>query len=107
MHNTVDKWKKGKSMTLDELLTLRKQSDMLRIRRNGRDVYVGYIAMMKYHMEDVKELMAEQVKAYVPTLEFKHRDWKKKGLASPLQPDELPDYACKDLQTTIYHTIDM
>lgn len=46
-----------------------------------------------------------EVKKFRAVPELRHKDWKKRGLASPLKPDETPDYYFADLQSTLYYTI--
>lgn len=53
----------------------------------------------------VEELMDAEVKRFRPTPEIRHKEWRKRGLMAPLQPQETPEYSFSDLQTNLYNTI--
>lgn len=40
-----------------------------------------------------------------PTPEIRHKEWQKRGLMAPLQPQETPEYSFSDLQMNLYNTI--
>lgn len=37
--------------------------------------------------------------------EARHKEWQKRGLMAPLQPQETPEYSFSDLQMNLYNTI--
>lgn len=39
------------------------------------------------------------------TAEIRHKEWQKRGLMAPLQPQETPEYSFSDLQMNLYNTI--
>lgn len=81
-------------------------SDMLRIIKDGKEIYAGYLGLMRIdslaEKETINNATVEQFRA-VP--EIRHRQWREKGLAAPLLPDELPQYKFSDLMMTLYYTI--
>lgn len=93
--------------TVDDILQLIEPSDRLRIVKDGKDLFVGYVGAHKLDSE--KQLQDTfgscEVKKFRAVPELRHKDWKKRGLASPLKPDETPDYYFADLQSTLYYTI--
>lgn len=91
-------------MKLREFLTVFEQSDRLRIVKNEKDVYTGFLALMA-HAGNMEALMDAEVKWFRPTPEIRHKEWQKRGLMAPLQPQETPDYSFSDLQMNLYNTI--
>lgn len=91
-------------MKLREFLTVFEQSDRLRIVKNEKDVYTGFLALMS-HAGNMEALMDAEVKRFRPTPEIRHKEWQKRGLMAPLQPQETPEYSFSDLQMSLYNTI--
>ena len=91
-------------MKLREFLTVFEQSDRLRIVKNEKDVYTGFLALMT-HAGGVEELMDAEGTRYRPIPEIRHKEWHKRGLMAPLQPQETPEYSFSDLQMNLYNTI--
>lgn len=91
-------------MKLREFLTVFEQSDRLRIVKNEKDVYTGFLALMA-HAGNMEALMDAEVKRFRPTPEIRHKEWQKRGLMAPLQPQETSDYSFSDLQMNLYNTI--
>lgn len=91
-------------MKLREFLTVFEQSDRLRIVKNEKDVYTGFLALME-HAGDMEAFMDAEVKRFRPTPEIRHKEWRKRGLMEPLQPQETPEYSFSDLQMNLYNTI--
>lgn len=91
-------------MKLREFLTVFEQSDRLRIVKNEKDVYTGFLALMA-HAGNMEALMDAEVKRFRPTPEIRHKEWQKRGLMAPLQPQETPEYSFSDLQMNLYNTI--
>lgn len=69
-------------MKLREFLTVFEQSDRLRIVKNEKDVYTGFLALMA-HAGNMEALMDAEVKRFRPT----------------------PEYSFSDLQMSLYNTI--
>lgn len=91
-------------MKLREFLTVFEQSDRLRIVKNEKDVYTGFLALMA-HAGNMEALMDAEVKRFRPTPEIRHKEWQKRGLMAPLQTQETPEYSFSDLQMNLYNTI--
>lgn len=91
-------------MKLREFLTVFEQSDRLRIVKNEKDVYTGFLALMA-HAGNMEALMDAEVKRFRPTPEIRHKEWQKRGLMTQLQPQETPEYSFSDLQMNLYNTI--
>lgn len=93
-------------MKLGEFLKLINDSAMLRIVRNGADVYVGYLAMLRMlPTQETNELTRQPVSKFKAVPEIRLKNWKEKNRASPLTPDEMPEYQFADLMMTLYYTI--
>ena len=58
-------------MKLREFLTVFEQSDRLRIVKNEKDVYTGFLALMA-HAGGVEELMDAEVKQFRAIPEIRH-----------------------------------
>lgn len=56
-------------------------------------------------VEGLETLMDAEVKRFRPTPEIRHKEWQKRGLMAPLQPQETPEYSFSDLQMNLYNTI--
>lgn len=84
-------------MKLREFLTVFEQSDRLRIVKNEKAVYTGFLALMA-HVGNMEALMDAEVKRFRPIPEIRHKEWQKRGLMAPLQPQETPEYSFSDLQ---------
>lgn len=91
-------------MKLREFLAVFEQSDRLRIVKNEKDVYTGFLALMA-HAGNMEALMDAEVKRFRPIPEIRHKEWQKRGLMAPLQPQETPEYSFSDLQMNLYNTI--
>lgn len=91
-------------MKLREFLTVFEQSDRLRIVKNEKAVYTGFLALMA-HVGNMEALMDAEVKRFRPIPEIRHKEWQKRGLMAPLQPQETPEYSFSDLQMNLYNTI--
>lgn len=66
-------------MKLREFLTVFEQSDRLRIVKNEKDVYTGFLALMA-HAGNMEALMDAEVKRFRPTPEIRHKEWQNVGL---------------------------
>lgn len=93
-------------MTLQEFIGVIENSDMLRIIKGGKDIFINYRASLSHEalgiFENVKH---EEVKKFRAVPEIRHREWKERNLMPPLSPEETPDYSFSDLQMKLYYTI--
>ena len=92
-------------MALEELVSLLENSDRLRIIKGGKEVFIGWLALLAMHDETYERLRTDTVKKFRAVPEICHRQWKEQNLMEPLEPDKAPEYAFKDLQMTLYYTI--
>ena len=51
-------------MTVDDLLKVLSNPDMIRIINDGSDVYVGYLGTMQYHKGDLSKIMKQEVHSF-------------------------------------------
>ena len=93
-------------MTVKELFDVIPKPSRLHICREKESIYNGFLGMLEYN--DITRLGItgeEKVKEFKAIPEIRHRLWKEKGLCSPMEPDETPDYAFSDLEMKLYYTI--
>lgn len=91
-------------MKLREFLTVFSNPDRIRIIKDNKEIYMGFLALIE-HAENLEAHMDEEVKRFRPTPEIRHKEWQKRGLMAPLQPQETPEYSFSDLQMNLYNTI--
>lgn len=92
-------------MTLEEFVKLLENSDRMRIVKDEKEVFVGWLAMLVMHNEMYEEIRTDAVKKFRAVLEIRHRQWKERNLMKPLEPDETPEFLFSDLQMNLYYTI--
>lgn len=97
-------------MTLEQQLDILENSDMLRVIKNDKEIYVGYLASFapkagNRDCEIYEQHKSDKVVRFRAVPEIKHRKWRELNLMSPLQPDETPDFRFSDLQMKLYYTI--
>ena len=62
-------------MKLREFLTVFSNPDRIRIVKDDKAVYTGYLALIQ-HAENLEELMDAEVKRFSATPEIRHKEWK-------------------------------
>lgn len=97
-------------MTLKEILGIMRNYDLLRIVKDGQDVYVGYLGLLipgcgHDENEIYEKLKNDEVERIAILDEVKHKHWNELDLEKPLLPENPADYEFKDLQLTIYRVI--
>lgn len=92
-------------MILEEFVKLLENSDRLRILKDEKEVFVGWLAMLVMHNEMYEEIRTDAVKKFRVIPEICHRQWKERNLMKPLEPDETPEFLFSDLQMNLYYTI--
>lgn len=96
---------------LDRVLDLLENPDRILITRRGEKICYGYKANIcgahgsRNHLGDHGLTGHEIVHKIRPHSEYRRQDWKERGLAAPLMPEETPDYIFRDLQETFYFEI--
>lgn len=97
-------------MTLEEQCNALESTDMLRIVKDGDDLFVGYLAAFTPRIANHQNKLYDAhkngaVKRFRAVPEVTHREWEERNLMRPLQPDETPDYKFEDMQVKLYYTI--
>ena len=95
-------------MKVDEFLEVLSHSNLLRIRQEGRDLYRGYLGLLRQDDSGAYEKFRDaEIKCFMIEPEITHRDWKRKRLEPPLLPEEAAQYSFRDLQVTLYYKIEI
>lgn len=92
-------------MPLDELLERMENSDRIWVIKDGKRIFVGWLAILTMHNAVYEKIRKDTVKKIRAIPEIRHRKWKELRLMKPLQPDETPMYMFKDLQMELYYAI--
>ena len=92
-------------MTLEEFARLLENSDRLRIIKDEKEVFVGWLAMLVMYNEAYEEMRTDVVKRFRAIPEIRHKRWKELNLMKPLEPDRTPEFSFSDLQMNLYYTI--
>lgn len=90
-------------MKLQDLFNILANPDRLRIIRNDKDLYVGYLANFKHNESELTG--TEEVESFRVIPEIRHKQWKEKDLMPPLEPEQLAKYRFSDLEMKLYYTI--
>lgn len=91
-------------MQTQDIIRVLQSSDRLQIKKGKTLIYAGYVESME-HTDIEEEILSAEVKRFQAVPEIRHKEWQKRGLMKPLQPEETPEYNFSDLQMSIYHTI--
>lgn len=97
-------------MILKELLEVLSGPDELLIVREAEKeadqeiLYKGYKGLPICNLIPAK-LMEETVTRFSFYPEIKHKEWEKRKLMQPLDPEKTPNFKYKDMQITIYYKI--
>ena len=94
-------------MTVKEFCEVISDTARLRIRKDAKDVHVGFLGMLKTDSVMFGSVQGMEVKRVTADPEIRHRQWKQRELMKPLLPQETPDYSFSDLQLTLYYTIEI
>ncbi len=92
-------------MILEEFVKLLENSDRMRIVKDEKEVFVGWLAILVMHNEMYEEIRMDAVKKFRAVPEIRHRQWKERNLMKPIEPDETPEFLFSDLQMDLYYTI--
>ena len=92
-------------MTLEDFVYLLENSDMLRLIKYEKVIFVGWLGMLVMHNEMFEEIRTDAVKKFRAIPEIRHKQWKERNLMKPLEPDKTPEFAFSDLQMNLYYTI--
>lgn len=93
-------------MKVGEFLAAISNTNILRIEKDGRGIYTGYLGMLPYEDSGMYEVVRDaEIKHFAVVPEIRHKEWRERGLTEPLLPDEAAQYSFRDLQMTLYYTI--
>lgn len=92
-------------MTLEEFVKLLENFDRMRIVKDEKEIFVGWLALLVMHNETYEEIRTDAVKKFRAVPEIRHKQWKERNLMRPLEPDETPEFLFSDLQMNLYYTI--
>lgn len=92
-------------MILDEVLKLLLQPDRLRIIKDGKVIFIGYLARFNEKSEETGLTGQEEVKKLRAVPELRSRKWKEKDLMPPCEPELLAQYSFSDLEMKLYYDI--
>ena len=96
---------------LKDIVGLLQNSDRVRIIKDNKDIYVGWLAnfVTAHGIEGEGNLYQQHKDDEVIRLaavdEIRHKKWKELNLSSPLEPNETPDYSFSDLEMKMYYKI--
>lgn len=97
-------------MILKELLEVLSGPDEILIVREAEKeadeeiIYKGYKGLPICNLIPA-ELMDETVTKFSFYPEIRHKEWEKRGLMPPIDPEKTPNFKYKDLQIIIYYKI--
>lgn len=93
-------------MTVQDFVNVIENSDMMRIIKDGKDLFIDYRASLRFEDSGLFEsIKHEEIRKFRAVPEIRHREWKERNLMPPLTPDETPDFSFRDLQMKLYYTI--
>lgn len=78
--------------------------DRLKIVKGEQVLYLGYKGCMQYSSFPEEYLDAEMV-SFRAEPEIRHKKWKEKGLAAPLEPGQMAEFQFSDLEMKLYYKI--
>jgi len=96
-------------MTLEDFVKVIENADRLRIFKDGKEVFVGFLALLvptygKGGNKVYEGIRREEVKKFRAVPEIRHKKWDELNLMRPLQPEETPEFSFSDLQMSLYYT---
>lgn len=90
-------------ITVEQALSYTRAGDRVQIIDGETEIYTGYASLLH---EETKERIAHRlVKKYHYSLDIRHKDWKRRGLMPPIEPEETAQYSFSDLQLSVYTMI--
>ena len=94
-------------VTVGQIVGLMSNPDTVMITEGSRIIFAGFVGIMLNHCPEYEAVKECQVKRLTIKTDITHKEWKERGLISPLKPDELPQYSFADLQITVYRKIEI
>lgn len=93
-------------MKLGSILSLIQGPDLIQIREGDKDIYTGYLGMLKYDSRQ-EELMRMKVTGIRMRTDVAARDWKTKKVLAPIFPDDTADYKFQNVELRLFLRIDV
>lgn len=94
-------------MKLEEMIAVIQNPDRVRIFKDKERLFMGFRAALIGGFGKIDEVMIEhgkdEVKSFRACTEITHKQWKEKGLITPVQPEEMAQYSFSDLQMSLYY----
>ena len=84
-------------MTVGEIAEVSRPSSLVWIEKDGVVLFTDWLYKIP------EELKAETIKEFTFYPEIRHKDWKKRGFYSPMQPEVIADYRFSDLEMKLYY----
>ena len=96
-------------MKLEDFVKVIENADRLRIFKDEKEVYVGFLALLvPIHGQGGNEVYEcirnGEIKKFRAVPEIRHKKWEELNLMRPLQPEETPEFSFSDLQMSLYYT---
>lgn len=98
-------------MTLEELVNILENPDRVRIFKDDKEIYTGFLAVftMGNGLTKTRDIYVrhkdENVKLLQKELEIRHKKWEELNLMKPLEPNETPDLLFSDVELKVYYKI--
>lgn len=83
--------------------------------KDKEQLYAGYLSILTMgstpntdnskRVELYESVKDKEVKSFKAIPEMRHKEWEKKGLMPPIEPEKLPQYTFSDLRMDLYYTI--
>lgn len=90
-------------MTLEDILKLLSPSNRLRIIKDEKDAWIGWLGNFGIIAHGLTG--KEEVDSLQAIPEIRHKKWEEKGLMKPIEPEEAAQYSFSDLEMKLYYTI--
>lgn len=84
-------------MTVGEITAVSRPSSLAWIEKDKVVLFADYFYKIP------EELKSETIEEFTFYTEIRHKDWKKRGFLSPIQPEIIADYSFSDLEMKLYH----
>lgn len=91
-------------MQVRELLAVLANPDRIRVFKDGKQIYCGYLGVYAHGNREEIDETAEVIKLQA-ILDIKHKEWEKRGLLPPIDKDIIAEYRFSDLQVQQYYDI--
>lgn len=89
-------------ITVREFLKTLIGPDRIKIVKDEEILFIGWRADER---QIPPEYLEAEMKLFRSEPEIRHKEWKKRGLMPPLEPDQTPDFSFSDLEMKLYYKI--